>query len=119
MDTTSNFLGHLGDLQKKIVLGTAILIVLMVLFPPKAVVTNLLGQSSSQSVGYHFILSDPSKANLPADMPTTAQDAMNQIASSHIEWGKLLLQIVGVVVLAGVLVRFVVPQQQGATGGSA
>jgi len=99
-----------NDLQKKIVLVAAAILTLMILFPPKVIVRQILGQSTTQPVGYQFIFSDPAgaeKPNVPADVPAELKEAIDKAVTSHIEWGKLLIQMIVVAGVAVVAMRFV------------
>lgn len=121
MDSVRTLFGTLGDVQKKIVLAAGAIIVLMVLFPPKVIFnTNpVLNVTQSQSAGYQFLLSDPAGEQKQAARALLG-DEVDKYIGSHIEWGKLLLQIVIVAVITVVAIRFVANQQpQGARGNSA
>lgn len=93
MEAVSRFYSKQDDLGRKILLAATAVIALMVLFPPKVVVTQFFGEKISKSAGYQFILSSPAAA-----------DPLG-IVTSGIEWGKLLIQLV-IVAGAAVLLLY-------------
>ena len=95
-----------ADLPRKIFLAAAAILVLMILFPPKAVTKRnpLFDQSVSQSAGYQFILSNPA-AEEAAAAKILLGDEVDKYIYSRIEWGKLLMQFVVVGVAAFVALR--------------
>ena|ERR1700722_10327821 len=68
---------------------------LMVLFPPKAVVKSnpMLNISETTSSGFTFIFADPAGQE-KSEMRAVLGDDVDKLISSHIQWGKLLLQLV-------------------------
>lgn len=115
MDTLSNFTGKRDDLQKKIFLAAIALIGLMVLFPPKATFSKnpLLDITQTQSVGYQFLFSDPAAEQKQAARVLMG-DEVDKYIGSHIEWGKLLIQIVVVAGAAVAATRFLIPRNSNA-----
>jgi hypothetical protein len=94
------------DLSSKIIIAAGAILFLMILFPPKVVSTNMLGQRISQSVGHQFILTDPAGAQkgVEAGMPQEIANAM--FAGTGVEYGKLFLQLVIVIGVAVAAVMF-------------
>ena len=101
------------DLRKKILIIAAVILALMILFPPKYIVHHvpILGTTSSQSVGYHFLLNDPAASEKAA-----IGEGSDQLVSSGIEWGKLFLQIVIVAGVAYGAMRFMAGPPPRGTG---
>jgi len=95
MNTMNTLLGKRNDLQKKIVLTAIALIGLMLLFPPKVIFNKnpLTDATQTQSAGYQFLLSDPS-GEQKKDARLVLGDDVDKYMGSHIEWGKLLFQLV-------------------------
>jgi hypothetical protein len=89
------WIGHQNDLQKKVLMAAMVIIAVMILFPPKEVISRnpLIGTNVSQSAGYHFILDDPAGEQRAAAEKVFGKDA-DSLFGSGIEWGKLLLQLV-------------------------
>lgn len=84
-----------SDLQKKIVIIVGVVIGLMILFPPKVIVTKnpLFDQVHTESVGYHFIFDDPA-GEQKKDARILLGDKVDEYVNSQIEWGKLFLQFI-------------------------
>lgn len=99
---------QMSDLQKKIAIAALAIVALMILFPPKAVsFTNpLVGITQSQHYGYVFLFSDPTaQARGAGDI-----FGLGQLVHSHVEWGKLIFQIVVVGGLAFFAIKSQGPQ---------
>jgi len=105
MDTVNNVLGK-KDLSSKIIMAAGAILFLMILFPPKVVSKNFLGQRVSESAGYQFILSDPAGTQkaVAAGMPQEIANAM--FSGTGVEYGKLFLQLIVVIGVAGAAVKF-------------
>ena len=103
MHTVNNFSGKSDYIQKKIWLTGIALIGLMVLFPPKIIYnTNpIMDVTQTQSAGYQFLLSDPSAEEKKAGRVVLGDD-VDKYIGSHIEWSKLLIQLV--IVAGGVVI---------------
>lgn len=80
MEQLRNRFDQHNMLQKKILIGAAIIIGLMILFPPMVVSANMLGENFTEFVGYHFILSGPGEHPLG-------------LTHSGIAWFRLLIQV--------------------------
>lgn len=95
MEQVRNWFGHQNDMQKKVVLAALVILGVMILFPPKEVISRnpILGASVSQPAGYHFILDDPASEQRAAAEKVFGKDA-DGLFGSGIEWSKLLIQLV-------------------------
>jgi hypothetical protein len=102
MNTVSHSLGNQDDLRKKILLAAVAIVALMVLFPPKVIFNKnpMVDITQSQSAGYQFLFSDPSAEQKQAARLLLG-DEVDKYIGSHIEWGKLLMQVI---IVAGVAV---------------
>jgi len=106
---TINMLGK-KDLSAKIMMAAGAVLLLMVLFPPKVISKNFLGQRITESAGYQFILSDPAgtQKSVAAGMP---QEIVNEMfAGTGVAYGKLFLQLIVVIGIAGAAVKFMAKQ---------
>ena len=96
---------QLNDAQKKIVLLTLAILIGMVLFPPKAISAPSMFGGMQQTIhwGYCFILSDP------AAEAHGANDVfgLGQLIQSHIEFGRLAIQIA----IVGLVAFFAIKSQ--------
>src|ERR1044071_5966485 len=81
-----------NDVRGKIMLATWAVIVLMILFLPKKITTNLGELSESKSAGYHFILSDPRGDMGPESQIPGAVEARNALLSGGVDYIRLLIQ---------------------------
>jgi hypothetical protein len=83
------------DVGRKIVIAACVIMGLMLLFPPKMVVSRnpLLDQTHTEYVGYHFIFDDPA-AEDKKNARLLLGDEVDKYISSQIEWGKLLIQLI-------------------------
>ncbi|HZP81276.1 MAG TPA: hypothetical protein VFB21_06545 [Chthonomonadaceae bacterium] len=120
MNTVSSLHGSQGDLQKKIPIAAAAIIVLMLLFPPKVVFnTNpIMNVTQTQSAGYQFLFSDPSAEQKQAARLLLG-DEVDKYVGSHIEWGKLFLQLLVVGGVAFAASRFLANPNSRRMEGSA
>jgi hypothetical protein len=116
MDKITSFLRD-GDLRSKIMLCAAIVLGIMILFPPKFIEHKnpLLGITDTQSAGYTFILSDPAGQE-KAEVQQVAGDQANQLVASGVQWGRLLLQIIVVGVAAGAATFYLDKRDLGGSG---
>ena len=112
MNSVNTLSGKRDDLQKKIVLTAIALIGLMLLFPPKVIFNKnpLSDATQTQSAGYQFLFSDPS-AEQKKEARILLGDEVDKYIGSHIDWGKLLFQLVIVAGGAVVATRFLAPRQ--------
>src|SRR5437870_5693156 len=96
-----------NDLQKKILLAALILIGLMILFPPKYTFRRdpIFLQTTSESAGYQFILTDPSAEQKKAARIIFG-DEVDKFIGSGIEWSKLFVQFLVVGGAAGLLLVY-------------
>ena len=94
MDQVRVGITNQGELQKKILILVGVVIGLMILFPPKVIVTKnpILDQSQTEYAGYHFIFDDPSAEKKQQARILLGDDVDKYIYSST-EWGKLFLQV--------------------------
>jgi hypothetical protein len=109
MDTMNNMLDK-KDLSSKIIMAAAAILFLMILFPPKVVSKNLFGQRLTEPAGYQFILADPAGAqkSVTAGLPDDITNAM--FAGSGVEYGKLFIQLIVVIGIAGAAVKLLAKQ---------
>jgi len=112
MQAISALWGDRDNPGGKILLVALAIVGLMILFPPKVIVkTNpILNASETTSAGYTFIFSDPA-AEQKAAARTIFGDDVDKLIASHIEWGKLFLQLVVVAGGAYAAARFFAKQQ--------
>lgn len=95
MNSGSNFAGTRDDLQKKVILVAIVLFGLMVLFPPKVIFNKnpIMDVTETQSAGYQFLFNDPA-AEQKRNARILLGDKVDEYVGSHIEWSKLLIQLV-------------------------
>lgn len=117
MDMVNGWSRQGDDGRGKIFIVAAAIIGLMVLFPPKVVVRHvpLLGQVTTESAGYQFILSDPAGGAKAALQGAPDELTNEMFAGSGVAYGKLLIQIVVVIGATAAALWFTSASRRGGT----
>lgn len=113
MTQVLHWAGHQNDLQKKVLFAALVIMGVMILFPPKIVISKnpIFDTGTSQPAGYHFIFDDPASEQKAAAAKIFGKDA-DMLFGSGIEWGKLFIQLVVVGGAGFAAIQFLGKQQR-------